>query len=320
MVSFDQSMAQPQADRVSFWEIFKNSWKVLWERPKPMLQVVAAVTVLTMLFDLLGGRILGPFAVIIGEAMQGKYQVEEFRSVLLQAIETYGAFPLIAGKLVPWIAAPLANLTLACVALNLWDGYKVSFDDILFSARNYPAALYISILVTCLSIIVLAMIFLSSLPMGIVHGLGFGAKFPYPVFMFAALLGFGVSLFLFLKYVWPVLRRYLFLNYMAFFSLIDDQSGGWVNRLIGLFRQLHHFPRHMHQAIIIVLVLYLGLFLVLSIISIILFTLNLPMFLVTLITQFFYMIVATWLLVALSGFYRLCLMSVPTPTNSEPQD
>ena len=38
-------MAEPGMEQASFWEIFKHSWPILFERPKPLLALMAVMAV-----------------------------------------------------------------------------------------------------------------------------------------------------------------------------------------------------------------------------------------------------------------------------------
>jgi hypothetical protein len=317
MDNYGQPMAQAQQDQVSFWEIFKNSWQVLWEKPKPLLIILVLLTVLTLVFDMIGNHILGPFNVLFMEAMQGKYNAQDFMAELKKLIEQQGNLPLILGKVVPWLFGPLANLTLARVALNLWDGYQIGLLDLFYALEKYLIALYITFILVILGLLMFILSFLSGLPMGLIHALAYGTGLPSPVFFFVTLFGFIASIFIFLRYVWPILRRYFFLNYMAFFSMVEGHSGLWTRRLANIFQRLKFYPHHLNQAIIIALAIYLSLFLVLSVISVIMVLLALPSTVVSFLTQFIYLIVASWLIVALSGFYRLCLAPELYNTNSQ---
>ncbi|MDR2387081.1 MAG: hypothetical protein LBE80_05780 [Deltaproteobacteria bacterium] len=313
---FDQSMPQSDRLRASFWDIFKNSWKILWENPKPLVLVLVSLSVLQIIFDYIGIYFLGPFYEIIEAAMRGQYTGQEFLGAFKETIDKFGTYPLIMGKLVPWLLGPFMSLTLARSALNLWDGYQIGLNDLGFALKKYHLALYITILVALLAIFLFGLIFATFLPMVIIHTLSFGAGLPGALFSILSIFGFLVSLFLFIKFVWPLVRRYLFLQYMGFFSLVEGFSGNWVNALMILFRKLKAYPRPLNQAIITILALFLSLSFVLLIVSAILANFKIPNSLIELATEFIYLICLSWILVALSGFYRLYL--APEPSEPSP--
>ncbi|MDR2302910.1 MAG: hypothetical protein LBF38_12865 [Deltaproteobacteria bacterium] len=312
MTYYDQPMPQSDRQLVTFWDIFKNSWKILWENPKPLVIVLVSLSVLQILFDYIGMYFLGPFYDLIDSAMRGQFTGQEFLAALREMVDKNGTWPLIAGKLVPWLLGPFVSLALARSALNLWDGYQIGLSDLGFALKKYPAALYVCVLVALLAIFLLGLVFASYLPMVIIHSLFFGQGLPGPFFAILSVLAFSVSLFLFIKYVWPLVRRYLFLQYMAFFSMVEGFSGSWVNGLMVLFRKLKAFPRHLNQAIITTLALFLSLSFVLIIVSAVLANFKIPPGVIELATEFLYLICVAWIMVALSGFYRLYLSPEPS--------
>ncbi|MDR1678043.1 MAG: hypothetical protein LBS44_06600 [Deltaproteobacteria bacterium] len=307
-----QSLVNSKAMLPSFWEIFKNSWKILWEKPSPFLLVLAILSLAAVLFDELGSVFLGPFSDLFTEAMQGRYSQEEFLKEFNRLLDLPGLkTKLVAGILVPWLFGPISGLTLARVVLNQWDGYQVGISDIIYAISNYIVALYITILASLLFMVMFFLVFLAGLPMGLIQNLALGAGLPGPMFAFMTFFGFAVSLFIFIKFVWPVIRRFFFLNNLAFFILVDGHSGHWIGRLTEIFRRLKAFPGHINQAILVYIGLYIFLFFALSIVSLFLTVFGLPTWLASLISQIFFLIGAAWITLALSGFYRLCLYPEP---------
>jgi hypothetical protein len=212
--------------------------------------------------------------------------------------------------------APLVNLTLARVTLNLWDGYQVGLGDFSFALGKYLVALYIAVLVAILGLFVCLLFFMAGLPIGLIHGLASGAGLPRPLFAILSLFGIGVGLLVFVRHVWPTFRRYIFLNFVALFALSEGQPGPWAKKLAGLFRLLRSFPSHLNQAIVAFLVAYLALFVAITVLAAILSLAGFPSVVISLVAQFVFLLAISWLLVALSGFYRLFL--APEPETGPP--
>ncbi|MDR2367151.1 MAG: hypothetical protein LBF58_03435 [Deltaproteobacteria bacterium] len=315
MSIFEESMGRGRVNQVSFWDIFRNSWKVLWEKPKPLLTILATLAVLSIVFEYMGLYILGPFGSLFDKVLMGQANADEFLSELRKLIEEQGSLPLLLGKLVPWLLAPLINLSLARVALNLWDGYQIGLNDILFSLGKYLVALYVTVLVAIMAVFMFGLTLAAGLPMAVIHSLTFGAGLPGGSFAFLSIFGFAASLFLFIKFVWPILRRYFFLQYLAFFAMAEGESGNWAYKLLLIFRRLNSYGRALHQAILTVLVVFLALNVGLFVLSAMLSAVGAPTPLIKLAAQLVYLIAVAWFIVALSGFYRLCLAPEPETQN-----
>ncbi|MDR0622207.1 MAG: hypothetical protein LBJ61_10075 [Deltaproteobacteria bacterium] len=305
-----QFVDRSRETQVSFWDIFKNARTVLWEKPKPLMLILATLTVLTIIFEQLGNHLLGPFNDLIFNAINGQYTGKEFLDELDKMVAEHGSNRLIFGKAVPWLLSPLVNLALARVALNLWDGYRIGQSDILFSLGKFPPALYVTVLCAILGLFVFALFFVAGLPMIIIHTLAFGGGLPGPLFLIFSTFGFVATLFLIAKYVWPILRRFFFLQFMAFFAIGEGQTGDWTHGLFALFRKLKAFPRQLNQAVITALVVLMGLNLILFVLAAILSAIGLPYPAVQLASQFVNLFIVSWFMVALAGFYRLCLAPV----------
>jgi hypothetical protein len=291
----------------SFWEIFQHSWQVLWERPGPFLVAILALALASIAVDKIADAVLGPFGAVLSQAMSGENDLafleREIRSLARQA----GYLPLAAGLAIPWLLGPFTNLALARLAQNLWDGYQAGARDLAFAAKGYPAALYVTVLTTLLGLALGFMAALAWLPMAILHSLGRAQGLPTPVFLALSLVGLAVGLALFINFVWPFLRRYAVLQFLAFFGMAEGQEGPWRARLAHTFAGLKAFPRHLNQAVFVMVVQFLAFTVALSVVSALFSLARTPPVAGALVVQFLALLGISWFVVALAGFYRLCL-------------
>ncbi|MDR1309850.1 MAG: hypothetical protein LBL95_08165 [Deltaproteobacteria bacterium] len=298
---------QAHGGPASFWEIFWHSWRVLWERPGPFLTALLALSLLSKAFSLAGNGLMGPFSEAVGLSMGGQFDLEALGEEVRRLAAIHGYRPLVAGLAVPWLLGPFTNLALASLALNLWDGYQAGTRDLGFAARRYPAALLVTVITSLMGVAVVVMVVLVCSPMALLHSMGRGQGHSLPVYLALSSAGLLVGLLLFIRVVWPFLRRYVFLQFLTFFGMVEGQEGPLLGRLALTFSGLKAFPRHLNQAVFIMLAQFLVFTLALSIVQVILSLARLPGVAGDLVVQFLSFIAISWFIVALAGFFRLCL-------------
>jgi hypothetical protein len=307
-------------ERVSFWEIFKHAWPILFERPKALIALVVALTVATQLVSFVEDWLkipYQPFLDAFWEA-QSKAPSAESNRVLWAAIKSLGYGRLGLSLLLPYLLAPWTWLALCQASLAIWDGWRLGPQTLLFAARHYLSGLKIMALISFFAVFLFLFSLLALLPFLLVQGL-IGQGGPSGAFILS-LMGLAAGLFFFVKILWPHLRRFLLLQFLVYFRLADGERGPWAGRIWRLYEVLRAYPSHMNQGVGVFMMSFLGVSLVMGVILTMLNLAKLPGPAVELVSGTLFFFGLMWPLTALAGFHRLLLSPLErsSPLSDEP--
>ncbi|MDR1487004.1 MAG: hypothetical protein LBT62_03260 [Deltaproteobacteria bacterium] len=306
----------PPSAPTSFWEIFKHSWPILWEKPKGLIGVLAALSVVVLAFDQLSSFLKAPYEPIFEAFALGQQSKEEIIRALERTLAQNGRLRLALGLIIPFFVTPFSALLLSKVALNLWDGLSINSSDVGFALKRYHNALFVIFVVCVMGLLLAVGIFVAFFPIVICQFLfrNIGGGFMHIAMFFSFLFSF----YLIIRFIWPIFRRFIFLEFITFFLMVDGRIGIWAQRVVMVFQALKFYPKHLNQAVGLLVCTTLALSLVIGIIMLLTDLAGLPMLVEELLCQMVYYIGTLWPLVALAGFYRLVLN--PNPHEEEEEE
>jgi hypothetical protein len=297
----------PQLEQASFWEIFKHAWPILFERPKQLMIVIAAMAVASEVVDALGLILQAPYTPYFeafGKSLENPGG--EGGGALKEGLEKLGYSRLLLSGLLPCLAAPFIWLTMCHATLSIWDGWRIGRQSILFALRRYLAGLKILAIISCFAIFLFLFSLLSLIPLLLVQGMvGRGGMAAGNWLL--TMLGVGAGLFFFVKILWPHLRRFLLLHFLVYFRLADGETGPWTGRILRLYDALRACPSHMNQGVAVFLLTFLGAAFTSSIILTMLTMAGAPAFAANLAGSAVIFAFLLWPFTALAGFYRLII-------------
>jgi hypothetical protein len=315
-------MAQGQSGSpavpASFFEIFKHAWPILFEKPKPLLVMLLAVALATLLVDQISDLLLVPYRPAMDALMSAQAQSPSPRAIeqFMETVASVGYGRWTLAQSLPLLAAPWLWLALCQAALNIWDGFQVGINNLRFAAKHYLTGLWIMGLTSLFGIFLFLFSTMCLLPLLLIQTLaGGGGASPGPNAILV-LLGVAAGLFFFIRILWPHLRRFLPLQFMAYFLLSDGSRGGWAKRLFRLYDSLKAHGSHLNQAAAILAVSLLGVSVFSALIQFMMSAASLPPILTDLVGKLIVYLGLMWPLTALAGFHRLVLF----PVEDQPDD
>jgi hypothetical protein len=295
------SKEEPNKGLPSYFEILKHSWPLLWEKPAKLIAFFLALALLRFVADKISNDLLEPFLPFIIKFKPFDNQASlETAKGLSEAIDTHGQWRLFLGSALPWLLMPISALALSRAALSIWDGYSAGLGDIVFAIRRYFPALLVASIVFLHCFFLAFILGLLFFPIASVQSLP-----QNPLTFITAILLLAMGVYFISFYVWPRLRCLIFLQFMAFFELLDGLNGHWWTNVTRIYKRMRRFPSHLNQAAIATLLVILTLMIPKAFILGMATKTKLPSqtwdFLAHAIDLLF-----IWPILALAGFYRLC--------------
>ncbi|MDR1041988.1 MAG: hypothetical protein LBR80_17840 [Deltaproteobacteria bacterium] len=283
-------------------DIFRHAWPVIWEKPLPTVLFVLALAAVETLSDLASSRLLEPFAPALQLLMsKGPEDIVTIGS-LNAALSAHGGWRLALGAGLPLLVMPFVSFSLCRAALSLWDGYAPAASDLALAAGCYAKALVVFLALSiygaalgCLTA-VLALPFMALLKS---HGLG--------AVLFLGLLATAAGLILWLRFVWPMARRYFFLQFFVYFRMSDHPGlGGLISEAVKIDRSLRAWPSHLNALCALTLAVVLGAFILLETVAAMASGPGTrgPLLI---LSNAAYLMAFLWPAATAAGFYRLCL-------------
>ena len=300
--------ADAQGDAASFWEIFKHAWPILFERPKPLLIFALSLGAAYQIVEVLREILQAPYQPHMDafiEAQTSEPNAEAWAAMMAN-IKEIGYFRLGVSWALPFLMAPFFWLALCHASLSIWDGWLVGIHNVVFAVRKYMAGLQILVLITFFGVFLFLFSLLSLFPLLLVQGMGasMGGS------MILTLLGVAAGLFFFCKILWPHLRRFIALQLLLYFRLVDGEAGPWFGRMWVLYETLKAFPSHMNQGVAVIIGGLLGASFLASLIVAMLVMAGVPILMASFIGKTLFILTLMWPLTALAGFHRLMLSPV----------
>jgi hypothetical protein len=127
-----------------------------------------------------------------------------------------------------------------------------------------------------------------------------------PGFMVGALAAVAGAL-LWAKLVWPLVRRYFFLQFFVYFRMSDHPGlGGLLREALGMNAALKAWPSHLNVMCALTLAVVVGVFVIVETAAAMAPSLALREPLLV-IANFVYLMAFLWPCTTAAGFYRLCL-------------
>jgi hypothetical protein len=302
----------------SFWEIFKHSWQVLWEKPKGLIIVLVALSLISMGFEELGLLLRVPFEPFFQALLESQGERDEAYRIFHDIANQEGYWRFILSFLVPFLITPFSALAMSKVALTLWDGYDVGLNDLGFSLKRYHYALFIVFVLSLVGLILAAAMMLCLVPTMLTKFLLTGSR--AGVMFFGMFFSFIIVIYLFIRFVWPHFRRFVFVEFLVFFQMADGKVGIWAQRLFLVYHAIRFYPSHLNQAVGILVCTFIGLGIVTAVVIYVLAVIGLPQIVGAFFSQLLSFIVTLWMLVALAGFYRLVLAKPEEEEQKEEQE
>lgn len=316
MTFYEQQQQQAAADirsTPSFWEIFKHSWPVFKEKPKALGVLVLILSVLYLAVDLVTRSIFQPFDEALNVIMTSSLDREQMLAVLKGAAADVGWGKLSVGVLLPWLLTPFTGLAVCQAALNLWDGYDVTPSDLGFVLANYFRSLLVIILVMLFGFFLGLALLAAWLPFSILFGLSRRTGVGQGTAFLLAVGGLAVGVVVFARYLWPMIRRFLVLEYVTFFAMVDGFRGGLPGKMTEIYRGLKDYPRHLNQAILIFVMLIVSVLIAAAVVNQVLMLLIRSDMVAVLVNQIVFLLAMTYVMLTLAGFYRLSLAPLDYP-------
>jgi hypothetical protein len=302
-----------KSSKVTFWEIFTHSWRILWEKPKSLLVFIVALSIIRYTVDYISNNLLEPYIEPLLKLSSTQVaSTEEAGLKMFALFNSLGVNNFFWGLILPWLFAPLTFLASCRVSLGLWDGYSPGLSDLLYSAKHYLKSALIMFLLFLYGI-ALSFLLLAILMPALIFPSIVGRT---PGGWFLSMIGLFISAYLFANFLWPQLRRFVPLQFIIFFKLIDGLRTEWINNLTKLYREFLSFPSHMNQSAIIILCFIIVPVFALGLVNRVSSNLNFFPEIVVFISQTIYTLIFLWPIVALAGFYRLCI--TPLIENNDP--
>jgi hypothetical protein len=296
----------------SFSDIFKHAWPVLWEKPRVIICLVLFITAFQTCFDQVSNVLFEPYTKDFSAlAASGEANTEKAQEAFINAVKEKGSLQLILAILIPFLATPFLSFCLSKGALSIWDGFMPSLRDIGQALASYPKCL-LFLLGLCfygfvLSFLTLAMCTPSLLIFRLTGKAG-------------VLLGgfaFIITVYLWIKFLWPIVRRFLFLQFFVFFHISDHPGGtDLFKKILEMDRQLKYWPSHLNYMALNTFLTILVLFIAVTMIELALLAFC-PNLVARFVGQFMIILGMCWPIIAIAGFYRICLCppedQPPTP-------
>ncbi|MDR3152825.1 MAG: hypothetical protein LBW85_00800 [Deltaproteobacteria bacterium] len=279
-------------------DIFRHAWPVMWERRFPMILFILALAVLETLSDRAVSKLMEPFEPALEGFMTKGPEDPAAAAALSASLEANGAMRLLAGAALPFLLMPFVSFALCRAALSQWDGYAPQASDLAFTLASYLKSLvvFIAVSVYGLALGILSTVFLlPSWALAKANSPGMGA---------IALI-FGV--FLWIRLLWPAVRRYFFLQIFVYFRMSDHPGlGGLLRETFGIERSLKAWPSHLNALCGLTLAVLLGIFIAVESVSAMIPAVT-PAEPGLILSNAVYLLAFMWPVTAAAGFYRLCL-------------
>jgi hypothetical protein len=314
------SVLQGERNYPSFPDIFKHAWPVLWEKPRTAIYLALFLAIVQLAIDLISNGLMAPYAKDFQAAAQAAAQGNEsLQKELYLAVLAHGKLRLFLAFLIHFLGAPFMGFCLAKGALSIWDGFTPEPRDIWVAIAKYPVCLIIFIIL-CVYAFVLAFItIIMGTPMFMVGRLSAsGANF------LIMLLAVAASVFLWCRLIWPVVRRFLFLQFFLYFHISDYPNGSDRVSMWDFDQYLKHWPTHLNYMALCTLLSIMAIFIPVTLLQEIFLIISESTFVQMLsefVAQFLIFLGLLWPSLAIAGFYRLCLFppedELPGPTGPE---
>jgi hypothetical protein len=286
----------------SFPEIFKHAWPVLWEKPKVIILLALFLALVQVSLDQISNILFSPYLQDFQNfADTSATDKEKAQAALFAAIRAKGALRLFFACAFPFFAAPFVGFCLSRGALSIWDGIRLEFRDILQCLASYPRCL-LFFLFLCLYALVLSLLTMAMCLPGLVLSKLLGKA----GFLLVAALVMATGYF-WVRFLWPVVRRFLFIQFFAFFHISDHPGGSdLIKNVWDLDQLLKFWPSHLNYMALYTFLTIFVIFIPVGIIQFALMAVR-PEILSLLVGQFILFFGVLWPAIAIAGFYRICL-------------
>ncbi|MDR1658623.1 MAG: hypothetical protein LBT47_13965 [Deltaproteobacteria bacterium] len=300
--------AESKNKLASYWEIFRHSWPILLENPKPLLVLAVTLALVSQVFDHLSALLMAPYMQDINaffELAQTPDLTPEHSQAFIEAIKTIGFSRLLVSMSLPLILAPWIWLVLCRVAVNIWDGYRPGLESLWFALKYYGPAVRIMILISILILGLFLATIVCFVPMLLVKQLTGSSGQANMIGWLLTMGGIVAGLVFFVRILWPHIRRLVVLQFLAFFSLSDGEKGAWIKIIGRIHAALAGFPKHLNQCVLILFLTACIISMITSLLAVLFLTVGLPELVIKMVLNVIFYLGLLWPLVALAGFHRL---------------
>ncbi|MDR0354190.1 MAG: hypothetical protein LBJ64_00400, partial [Deltaproteobacteria bacterium] len=304
----DQPVSAENRTEAGFFDIFKHSWPILWEKPKELFLTLLLITGISVAFKLVADYQLRIFDPVLDQLLTKKITFDEAARQVVELLNVIGYMPVFTSFGLPWLLTPFVNFSLCQMGLNIWDGYENSPRDLNNSICSYPRALWSYFLWFAGGLVLLLLTSLSFTPMFLAQSFVRGAETTAAGggnMFFLSALGFLLSAGIFIKLVWPLFRKFVFLQYFLYFSLVEGYKGSTIARMKSLYEQLRAHPHQLNVGLAMVIGYSASVFIFVSIIVGIMYFMLPSQTAIGFVQQFLFLLTKIVVLLTLAGFYRL---------------
>ncbi|MDR1081326.1 MAG: hypothetical protein LBQ79_10300 [Deltaproteobacteria bacterium] len=283
-------------------DIFRHAWPVIWERPVAAVGFVAALALAETVADGVCDRLLAPFTPALAEFLAKGPGDQAAAAQVTRAVEASGGWRLALGCLIPFLMMPFVSFAVCRAALSLWDGYSPRAGDLAFALASYARAFTVFLFLSVYGAALGCLTALMALPLwALVKASGGG-----PGYLFGAVAAVAGAL-LWAHLVWPLARRYLFLQFFVYFRMSDHPGlGGLLREAVRLNRALVAWPTHLNVLCALTAAVVIGTLVAVGTALAVIPSLE-PREPVMFLANGVYLLAFLWPAVTAAGFYRLCL-------------
>jgi hypothetical protein len=295
-----ESDSNAKHDKPSFQEIMRHAWPILWENPASLLLFVLGLVILQVAMDYISNSLLAPFLPFFEEFFAKGDTGTEARDAFNSLLDEHGRLRFFGAAFLPLLFVPFVSYAMSRGALSIWDGFSPSFQDYLYALLGYFKALLITLCLTVLFFaLILASFFVFVPALLLIRVL--------PQFFLLHIAFFLFSAYLWFRLVWPLVRRFFFLQFFVFFNMSDHPGmPGFTRQLLQISEDLKLWPSHLNAMVGIAFLLLIGVTVPTQFLILILENV-LPFPAISFISHSIMIIAFLWLITAMAGFYRLCL-------------
>jgi hypothetical protein len=288
---------------------------VLWEKPKVVLLLVLFLACFQTSIDSISDGLMSPYVEDFERyteaiSSEGGPSKSAAQAALVSAITAKGPARLILSFLLSFLATPFLGFCLSKGALSLWDGIAPGPRDLWDALLAYPKSLVFFFTVGIYGIILFSISAAMFVPWFALMGRGGPA-------MVIGMILIILAGYLWGRFLWPVMRRFLFLQCFVYFSLSDSpRLSGFFRTTLELDRRLRYWPSHLNHMAAYAFLAFILLFMATGMIMLLLSPVG-PDFVPRLVGQYVILLGFLWLTISIAGFYRLCLNPPEEPAYAQ---
>jgi hypothetical protein len=203
------------------------------------------------------------------------------------------------------------SFALCRAALSLWDGYAPSAGDLSLSLACYLKAMAVFLALAVYGLALGVITAILALPVWAIAGSGGAAGYPL------AVLAFITASVIWLRLLWPRVRRYFFLQFFMYFRISDHPGlGALFREAANIDRDLKAWPMHLNVLCMVTFLVILGIFVAVESVAAMIPDI-MPSEPGLTVANLAYLLAFLWPAVTAAGFYRLCLRPYEAETLPE---